>query len=135
VSEYAFFLALILAGGIWPLVLVTLPLVLIPIWYPAGLLFVTLFVDKRKVDPRRVLGCSISLSVATVSLTLRIPEFAILFCAPYLASLYFSLLLSGREKLEARQLRLQAAIGLILPILWCFVYFGLGGEFVLLEVS
>ncbi len=134
-SEIAFFIALVLTCGYIPLVLVTFPLILFPIWLPARVLCSTLYFGSRQADPGRVYGSAIALAFAVVLLTFRIPELATAMCPFFFASALLPWFLSGKNTVEARRLRTVAALGILVPILWCICYYSLGGEFVLFVVS
>lgn len=133
--EIAFFLALALTFGYTPLVLVTLPLLLFPIWLPAKFLLSTLVFSSRQVDPGRILGSGIGLFIATFLLTIRPPFFGMILVPPFYAIALLPWVFSGKESVPAREVRLWAAVGFIVPIIWCVVYHSLGGEFVLFYAS
>ncbi len=133
--EIAFFLALALTFGYTPMVLVTFPLLLFPIWLPAKFLLSTLVFSSRPVDRGRVLGCGIGLTVATVLLTIQPPFFGMILVPPFYAVALLPWVLSGKEPVPGREVRIRAALGLLIPIIWCFAFYSLGGEFVLFYVS
>lgn len=134
-SECAFFIALVLTCGYLPLVLVTFPLVLFPIWLPATYLVSALVFSSRQVDPGRILGCGIGLTVAIVLLTIQPPFFGMILVPPFYAVALLPWVFSGKESVPGREVRIRAAIGLLIPIIWCFAYYSLGGEFVLFYAS
>lgn len=133
--ETAFLIALFLTAGYTPLVLVTFPILLFPIWLPATYLVSALVFSSRPVDPGRVLGCGIGLTVATVLLTIQPPFFGMILVPPFYAVALLPWVFSGKESVPGREVRIRAALGLLTPIIWCFAFYSLGGEFVLFYAS
>lgn len=135
--ELTFLLALTLplTVGFPYLVFVTFPLLLFPIWLPAKYLATIIVFGDRQVDPGRVLGSAISLLLATVLLTMRPPFLAMILIPPFYAVALLPWVFSGKERVSAREVRLNALTGLGVPVLWCVPYYRLGGEFVLMHVS
>jgi hypothetical protein len=117
---YAIWLCLLLTFGLWPILVVAVPLVFYPVWRPTLFLVKVTFGGVDQADPGEVRGCAIALWMSTLALTTspESSELGIMLGLCYLASYFVPWILSGNQPIPAGKLRRLAAVGLVSQLLW-----------------